>query len=70
MKRLLIVSVLGVVAFATASRGVDSDRVSAAPEAAPEAAPKAGPDVFWHTDLAAANAEAVESGKPLLIVFR
>ena len=66
MQRLLIVSVLGVVAFAIASRGVNSARVSAAPQAGSSA----GSDVFWHTDLAAANAEAVESGKPLLIVFR
>jgi len=27
-------------------------------------------DVSWHTDLAAANAIAIESGRPLLVVFR
>ena len=39
----------------------------------PTAAPSADPDpkkFGWHTDYAAAQAEAKRTGKPMLVVFR
>lgn len=62
MQRTLIYSVLGVVAIVAAFRGVES--TSSAATQSIQA------DPTWHTDLAVANAEAIESGKPLLLVFR
>ena len=62
MQRTLIWSLLGVVALTVAFRGFES------PSTAETQSIQSDP--IWHTDLAVANAEAVESGKPLLLVFR
>jgi len=68
MHRTVTCSVLGLVALTAAFRGFEAPS-SAATQSA-QSGPVGRSDPTWHTDLAAANAEAVESGKPLLLVFR